>query len=287
MKNLRIFAVFAALFLTVSCGSTDERGNTKPAQSSFNRPEWTKIAEKIEKSDTVLWIGEASNANSEEDAVNLARQNAFAKVSNSFGVSVKSEFKSHEVETNGEYSYTIGVKNSVTGKQIKVKNYSIKDKFTECLHSRNGKEFNAFVLISIPRTELSRIKIEVDGFGVWALKSNIPEAAGKIRELFPVFNKKGVKLNQEINFEQAQNILEVFATYHKAFLLKIEVKETKSAEYSGEFYSIIEINAELFNLLTGETVNSWKAESKGAAYSKNEAVSDGITKAVQEIIDQI
>ena len=91
----------------------------------------------------------------------------------------------------------------------------------------------------------------------------------------------------EEQLERIRDISEVFETYHKAFLLKIEVKETKSAEYSGEFYSIIEIKAELFNLLTGETVNSWKAESKGAAYSKNEAVSDGITKAVQEIIDQI
>ena len=284
MKTKILSALFFFMFSVVSCGSADQPSAAKPVRSSFNRPEWTRIAEKIEKSDVVLFVGEASNANSEEDAVNLAQQNAFAKVSNSFGVSVKSEFKSHEVETNGEYSYAIGVKSSVTGRQIEVKKYHIKDKYIE--HSGRN-EYNAFVLLSIPKTELARIQTEVDGFGVWALKSDIPEAADKIRELFPVFNQKGIKLNQEINFDEAANVSEVSAAHHKAFLLKIEAKETKSEEYNGEFYSVIEINAELFNLLTQETINRWTVESKGGAYSAKEARESATSKAVREIIDQI
>ena len=267
------------MFSIIACGSAEQRSDTRPSQSS-NRPKWTEVAEKIEKSDAVLFVGEASNAKSEEDATNLAQQNAFAKVSNSFGVSVKSEFKSHEVESNGEYSYAIGVKSSITGKEIK-------DKFTECTHSKSGKEYNVFILLSIPKTELARIQVEVDGFGVWALKSEIPEAADKIRELFPAFNQKGIKLNQEMKFDETGDISAVSAASHKAFLLKIEVKETKSEEYNGEFYSIVEIKAELFNLLTSETVNRWKVESKGAAYSREDALSNGITKAVQEIVGQI
>ena len=289
MKTKVLSLALFLIFLLVSCGSAEQRSDGNPMQSEgTNRPEWTKIPEKIDKSDVVLWVGESSESNSEEDAVNLAQQNAFAKVSNSFGVSVKSEFKSREIEENGEYSYVIGVKSSVTGKQIEVKNYHIKDKFTECFHSKKeGKKYNAFVLISILKTELARIKTEVDGFGVWALKSDIPEAADKIRELFPAFNKKGIKLNQEMKFEETGDLSAVSATSNKAFLFKIEVKETKSEEYSGEFYSIIEVKAELFNLLTGETINRWAVESKGAAYSRNEAVSGGITKAVQEIAEQI
>lgn len=277
--------IFFLMFLNVSCGSADQQMDSKPVQSAdtANRPEWTKIAEKIEKSDVVLFVGDSSNAKSEDDAVTIALQNAFAKVSNSFGVSVKSEFKSHEVEKDGEYSYAIGVKSSVTGKQIEVKKYHIKEKFTERFNSK----YNAFVLLSIPKTELARIQIEVDGFGVWALKSEIPAAADKIRKLFPVFNQKGIKLNQEINFNDAENISEVFNTSKKAFLLRIDCSETKSEEYNGEFYSLVEINAELFNLLTNETISRWAIESKGAAYSKKEAQSNAVTKAVQEIIDQL
>ena len=285
--KIKVLSIVFLIFLFVSCGSTDQRSSGNPANSGGSRPEWTKVPEKIEKPDVVLFVGEASEAHSEEDASTLALHNALSKVSNYFGVSVKSEFKSHEVEKNGEYSYIIGVKSSVTGQQIEVKNYQIKDKFIECLHSKEGKKFNAFVLISIPKTELARIKTEVDGFGVWALKSDIPEASDKIRLLFPALNQKGIKLNQEIKFEETGDISSVSASSNKAFLFKIEVKETKSEEYSGEFYSIIEVKAELFNLLTGETINRWTVESKGAAYSRNEAISNGITKAVQEIADQI
>lgn len=287
MKTKILSALFFFMFSVVSCGSADQPSAAKPVRSSFNRPEWTKTAEKIEKPDVVLFVGEASNANSEEDAVNLAQQNAFAKVSNSFGVSVKSEFKSHEVETNGEYSYAIGVKSSVTGKEIEVKNYHIKDKFTECLHSKKGNEYNAFILLSIPKTELARIKTEVDGFGVWALKSDLLEAADKIREIFPVFSKKGIKLNQQIDFAEAQDTGKIAAESNKAFFLKIEIKEAKAEEYSGEFYSIIELKAELISLITGETVNRWNVEAKGAAYSAKEAIDNGITNAVREISEQI
>lgn len=287
MKTKFLSAVLFLMFFIVSCGSADQKSEGKPAQSisGGNRPEWTKIPEKIEKADAFLFVGEASNANSEDDAVSIASQSAFAKVSNSFGVSVKSEFKSHEVEKDGEYSYVIGVKNSLTGQQIEVKKYHIQDKFVECLHAR--RECNAFVLLSVPKTEMARIKIEVDGFGIWALKSDIPEVAENIRKLFPIFNQKGIKFNQKIDFDNAEDITEVFATYQKAFLFKIECSEIKSDEYNGEFYSVIEIKAELFNLLTKETINRWTIESKGAAYSKSEAVSNGIKKAVQEIIDQI
>ena len=280
-----MFLVFVpAFFAFTACGSAEQYPEAKPATTSVSRPKWTEVAEKIEKTDDVLWIGEASNAGSKDDAKNLAIQNAFAKVSNSFGVAVKSEFNSHEVEKDGEYHYAIGVTSSVTGKQIEVKKYHIKDEYTE----RSGRnEYNAFVLVSIPKTELARIKTEVDGFGVWALKSDIPEAADRIRELFPVFNRKGIKLHQEIKFEETGDISAVATASNKAFLLRIEVKETKSEEYDGEFYSVIEINAELFNLLTAETINRWRVESKGAAYSAKEARENAVTKAVREIIDQI
>ena len=283
----KFFVVLLFMLGFAACGTTDAPKSGKPAVSESNRPAWTKVPEKIEKADVILFVGEASIAKSEEDAVALATQNAFAKVSNYFGVAVKSEFRSLEIEENGEYSYTIGIKSSVTGKEIEVKNYHIKDRFVECLHSKKGNEYNAFILLSIPKTELARIKTEVDGFGVWAIKSDLPEAADKIRDLFPIFSKKGIKLNQQIDFAEAQDIGKIASESHKAFFLKIEIKETKAEEYNGEFYSIIELKAELINLLTGETVNRWNVEAKGAAYSAKEATDNGITNAVKEISEQI
>ena len=284
MKRFLMFLVFvSAFFAFAACGSAEQYPEAKPATTSVSRPKWTEVAEKIEKNDVVLWIGEASNASNRDDAKNLAVQNAFAKVSNSFGVAVKSEFNSHEVEKDGEYHYAIGVKSSVTGKQIEVKKYHIKDEYIEC----SGRNHNAFVLVSIPKTELARIKIEVDGFGLWAMKSDLPEAAGEIRKLFPVFNQKGVKLNQKIDFEESDDIEQLFLSYHKAFLFRIVCDEIKAEEYNGEFYFVVKIKAELFNLMTRETINHWEVESKGAAYSAKEARENAVSKAVQEIADAL
>ena len=285
MKRFLMFLVFvSAFFAFAACGSAEQRSESRPAQSGgADRPAWTNVAEKIEKNDVVLWIGEASNASNRDDAKNLAVQNAFAKVSNSFGVAVKSEFNSHEVEKDGEYHYAIGVTSSVTGKQIEVKKYHIKDEYIE----RSGRNHNAFVLVSIPKTELARIKIEVDGFGLWAMKSDLHEAAGEIRKLFPVFNKKGVKLNQQIDFEDSDDIEQLFLSYHKAFLFRIVCDEIKAEEYNGEFYFVVKIKAELFNLMTSETINHWEVESKGAAYSAKEARENAVSKAVQEIADAL
>lgn len=280
MMKMKFAIILLSIFCITACGTAQQ--NEKSGDSG-KRPAWANVPEKIEKADAVLFVGESYDAKSAEDAAALALENAFSKVSNSFGVAVKSEFRSHEVEKNGEYSYAIGVKSSVTGKQIEVKNYRIKDMF----HERNTRKHNAFVLLSIPKTELARIQTEVDGFGVWALRSGLPGSAGKIRELFPLFNKKGIKFNEETDFEKAQDIDKIAAESQKAFLLKIECDEKKAEEYNGEFYSIILIKAELFNLLTQETVEIWNVEAKGAAYSTNEAREDGITKAVREISEQI
>ena len=71
------------------------------------------------------------------------------------------------------------------------------------------------------------------------------------------------------------------------FYLKVECKDIKSEEYNGEFYSLIQITAELFNLMTGETIDRWTVEGKGGAYSRDDALNVGVTKAVEDIIQQI
>jgi len=285
MKVKFVSLFFMFLFL-VSCGSSpNTTESSRPAVSpsnATNRPEWTKIAEKVDKGDAVFFIGSSNDARNEDEAIKKAAQDAFNKVSNSFGVSVKSTMVDEQSSINGEDSYKLSIKSSLTGIPIEVKKYRIKEQYTE----RSGRGHNAFVLIAVPKSELERIQIEIDSFGVWALKSDLSESADKIRDFFPVFQSKGVNFNQEIEYS-GKTADEIFKETKKAFYLKIECKETKAEEYNGEFYSVIQIKAELFDLMTGKTINRWTAEATGAAYSKDEAVSNGISKVVKEIIGQI
>jgi len=285
MKIKFFSVILLSILFIASCGSSSTRSSAGPsASSTAARPKWTEIPEKIDRGDAVFFIGSSNYSKSEDDAIKQASQDAFNKVSNFFGVSVKSTLVDEQTLINGVDSYKLAINSTLTGKQIEVKNYQIKEKYTEKI----GKEFNAFVLVSIPKSELARIQIEVDAFGVWALKSNVSEpAADKMRELFPILdNKKGIKINQQIDFSD-KTPAEIFDATKKAFFLKIECNEIKAEENNDEFYSIIEIKIELFDLMTGKTLNRWTSEGKGAAYSREDAVNGGITKALNEIIGQL
>lgn len=289
--KIKFVSLFLLSFLfLVSCGSSNTQNEHKPSVSNnsrstvantANRPEWTKIAEKIDRGDTVLFIGSANDARNEDEAIKKAAQDAFSKVSNSFGVSVKSSMVDEQSSINGEDSYKLSIKSSLTGRQIEVKKYRIQEQYPE----KNGRTYNAFVLVAIPKSELERIQIEIDSFGVWALKSNVADS-DKIRDLFPVFKKKGANFNQEIEFS-SKTPDEIFMETRKAFFAKIECKETKAEEYNGEFYSNLQMKVELFDLMTGKTLGRWNAETKAGAYSKDEATENALTKAVQEIISQL
>lgn len=267
-------------FFLFSCGTVQEQADSNKRP----RPQWTNtIAEHIDEDDRVLFIGASSNTATEEQSLNSAAQNAFEKASKYFGVSVSSTSIDIREKTNGKSSYQFAKRNMISGKNIEIKEYDFADSYTE----KSGGRYSSFILLAISKEELNRIRIEVDGFGVWAMKSDLQESSEKIRELFPALSSKGVKLNQEIDYFSRKESSEIFKETGKAYFLKIECSETRSEEYSGEFYSIIKITAELFNLMTGESMKRWNAEGKGAAYSREDAVSDGITKAVREIQEEI
>ena len=292
MKKFKLFLVTMLFVLSfVSCGTSDSRGENKPATSeksdktcvsSDSRPDWAQES-LIEKSDSVVFVGVSTNKEAEEESKQSAIQNALGNISKYFGVSVSATFSEKRSKVNGKRDSQIFSTSQSTSRQIDIQEYSYEGRpVVTCTNSG----YVTYVKVAVPKNELARIKTKLDGFGVWAIESDIPEAAAKIRDLFPVFGTHGVNINEQIDYS-FKTPEQVFAESKKAFYFRIEVKEVKTEEYSGEFYSLVEINAELFNLLTGETINRWTVEGKGTAYSANEARENGIAKAVQEIINQI
>ena len=280
------------IIFCVSCGTAGSTGRDEAAVSrnadkefsslSANRPDWADSSI-IDEFDRMVFIGSsAAKMNTEENAKQSAIKNALGNVSKYFGVSVSVTFSEKRSKINGKHNSEIFSETQSTSRQINIQEYSEEDSVV----TRRGNSYMAYVKIAVPKSELARIKIKLDGFGVWAIKSDIPEAATKIRDLFPVLGTHGVNINEQIDYS-SKTPDQVFAENKKAFYLKIECKETKSEEYNGEFYSMIQISMELFNLMTGKTINRWNAEGKGAAYSADDARENGISKAVQEIADQI
>ena len=290
-KNMSLSLAFL-LLLICSCGTANTRGDDYEAvyqrssrempSSSSSRPAWVDGAWKIDEGDYIALIGSSSNASTKEKALDSAKNNALKQLSEYFGVSVSATFTEKRTKINGKRDYKITNDVNSSSRQIEVKESELEDLFIE----RRGNGWTAYAKVAVPKSELARIQIELDAAGVWAIQSDVPQCESKIRDLFPVFGRHGVNMTQQIEYSY-KTPDQIYRENAKMFYLKVECKEQKSEEYNGEFYSIIQVTAELFNLMTGTTINRWQQEGKGAAYSRNDALTDGVSKAVEEIIGQI
>ena len=291
MKKIELIPIaLLCAFLFVSCGTAGDHQEDRAAVSenshegsvsSANKPSWANASD-IDEGHRIAFIGSSTNTRTEEESKQSAISNALQNVSKYFGVSVSAKFSEKRSKVNGQRSHQILSEGEFSSKNIEIKEFNVEDSAT----IRTGSGYLSYVKVAVPKSELARIKIKLDGFGVWAIKSDNPQCEDKIRDLFPVFSKYGITINEQIDYS-FKTPDQVYRDYSKAFYFKVECKEQKSEDYNGEFYSLFQISSELFNLMTGETINRWEGNGKGAAYSRNDAVTNGISKAVEDIIQQI
>lgn len=285
-----VLMVLFFVFLCIACGTAGNHREESPAVSenssesllsSANKPSWANESD-IDEGNRIAFIGSSTNTRTEEESKQSAINNALQSVSKYFGVSVSAKFSEKRSKINGKRDHQILSEGEFSAKNIEIKEFNVEDSVT----NRTKSGYISYVKVAVPKSELARIKIKLDGFGVWAIKSDIPQCEDKIRDLFPVFGKYGITINEQIDYS-FKTPDQVYRDYSKAFYFKVECKELKSEDYNGEFYSMIQITTELFNLMTGETINRWEGNGKGAAYSRNDAVTNGISKAVEDIIQKI
>ena len=291
MKKITLVPIVFLFLFLCSCGTANSRGDDYEAvyqrsgreiPSSNSKPDWAIGATKIDEGDRVALIGSSSNAATKEKAIDSAKNNALKQLSEYFGVSISATFAEKRTKTNGKHDSKIESNTKSSSRNVEIRESEIEDSFTE--HRGNG--WIAYVKVAVPKSELARIQIELDAAGVWAIQSDIPQCEKKIRDLFPVFGRHGVNMTNQIEYSY-KTPEQLYRENSKMFYLKVECKDVKSEDYNGEFYSIIQITTELFNLITGKTVNRWTAEGKGAAYSQKDAWNEGVSKAVEDIIQQI
>ena len=289
MKGIILFLT-VIFFMSSGCGTApDKSGNDEMIRSSKkNRPQWTKDRNVIKEINETLFIGAVSGAVSEEEAVSSATAKAFAEVSNFFGVSVESNLVAAEQETDGKYSYSLGITSKLTGSKITVKDYIIKEKYIEKWH-RGNSQFDAYILLSVPNREMMRIRIESEGAGTIAfLKGNelIKEEIKNFTKALA--EKKGIKFRKKtIKLEKDYEVSEVLPKAGTAYLLTVNIKEGNPEELEGEWYVDMKIEVELVSLLTGKVIEVWTAEAKGGAFNENECKINACQQIVKAITDQL
>lgn len=291
MNSIQRLIYLVILLITAGCGSAQSSasGNDVMLRSSTaSRPQWVSSAGTVKSGGSTMFVGRASGVRNETDAISIATNDAFSKMSNHFGVSVKSDFISSEQETDGQYSYSIGLESKLTGSQIKVKNYNIQGTYTE-QWQRGSKEFDAYVLLAVPDNEMARIRMEVEGAGSWAVMSDVEEAVSNTRDLIQILSKKRkIKFNQSpsslsVNYD----IEETAQKLQTAYLLTVKCKVEKTEEYNGEFYTMVRTEIELVNLLDGKVIDRWNTEAKGGAFSRQDSINKGVQESFKNVADKL
>ena len=289
MKKITLVPIVFLFLFLCSCGTANSRKDDyesvyqrskEEMPSSTNRPSWADVSS-IDEGDSVAFVGSSTKTGTEEESKQSAKLNAQKNISQYFGVSVSATFSEKRSKINGKRDSQILSSSHSKSREIEIKEFDV-----EYVVEKRGNGFVSYAKVSVPKSELARIQIELDAAGVWAIQSDIPQCEKKIRDLFPVFGRHGVNMTNQIEYSY-KTPEQLYRENSKMFYLKVECKDVKSEDYNGEFYSIIQITTELFNLITGKTVNRWTAEGKGAAYSQKDAWNEGVSKAVEDIIQQI
>jgi len=284
--------LFTGVFVT-SCATTGSGAGSAGSGSLLEtnpspKPEWLSIAGYARKGGNWYFVGESSRSSSEADARAKALLDGLAQISNQFGVKVSSELISQERESNGNYSYDIGVKNKLTGAPIRIRDYKVEGTYIE-KWNRNGIEFDAKVLIRVPEEEIARIRKEIDALCGWAIISPLSDLAGETMRLTKEFAQiKKVNLTPDAVQVDATYSLETLVQKapDAAFFLVVKVKPGGPKEIEGEWYADISVEVEYLSLTENKVVKTYSGSARGAAYSAAGATRNALLKAFDEIMTQ-
>ncbi len=295
MKRVFLFSLLVVSML-LSCGTveqsrrTDMRDadaeNTLLAATPAKKPAWAHVVGRAEQGDTFFFSGESLGRNSEEDALKGALIDALSRVSAYFGLTVRSTTYSIEAEQNGNYSYNVGVSSTISGAPIKLKDFKEKGRYVE-KWSRNGQvEYDARVLIAVPRAEMLRIKKEVEAKVAWGIVIKDHQFEQPLKRLVrELAAKKQLKIvpdqtmiSDSFKFEDLQHAAQT------AYFLLIKAEYQPPVKEGSAFFTKINLSATLISLLDGEEKWSMHTELKSGEYSADDAVSYGLKKAAQHLL---
>jgi hypothetical protein len=288
MKTILTMLVSVALFMT-ACGSgSNVKQDNLLRSSSTPKPQWVDNMGAMKRPGKVSFTGRSSGSGSERDAIALATKNAFSNLSNFFGVSVKSDMISSEQESDGVYSYSIGIESKITGATISVKRYNVDATYTE-QWNRGRKEYDAAILLSVPEIEIARIRAEVEGAVTWAV---IPKddliKSNSLVFLQELSKKRKVSFRQnDIELSPLYDYSNIFQTHQTAYLLVIKCDIDEPSQYHEEWYVRIKTTVEFTSLIDNKIIDTWTIEEKGGAFDPDSAIENGMKQTFKKLISKL
>ncbi len=289
MKH-KVFLLILLFSFISSCASSKNTRtqvvSEKPAvlleKSAKIKPEWISVKTHIVKNNHHYFSGTASNIANKDDAKKIALNTAFSNLASFFKVDVSSTTTTSQREVNGKFSYDVGLKSSVSGAPITVKDYEITDFYFE-KWKRNGKiVYDAYALIFIPQKEIKRIQKEIDALCVWKIEFKNSQITQDVVPSIRQFAEK-----QHINLLPqpvlSDSNVDISKNDKAAYSMIVEISTTKPEDDSGEWFATAKINVQLISLTSGKNVSSWKVKANGGAFSGEDAKQTAINNALKKL----
>jgi len=251
-------------------------------KSSSKKPIWISSNVHIVKNNNNYFLGEASNILDLNKAKKIALNSAFSNLASFFKVDISSTTTTTQREINGKFSYDVGIKNSISGAPITVKDYKITDYYYE-KWNRNGKTvYDAYALLFIPQKEINRIQKEIDALCMWKIEFKNMQPTSEVVPFVRKFAEK-----QHINIIPkpilSNTNIDISKNNKTAYSMIVEISTSKPENDSGEWFASAKINVQLISLTSGKNVSSWKVEATGGAFSGEDAKQTAINNALKKL----
>jgi len=260
--------------------------------SSLKKPSWT-ASTPFSKQGRRFFVGHSTGAASVEDGRNLATAAAFRVMVQEIGVTVSEESHSVEREADGVYSYDVQFRTRTRSVPVKVKGIQTAGEYFE-EWSRGGREFDTWVLVSIPAEELQKAMRAAAGkvLVVWTCSADVKDACTP--EL-----KEGI-LSCLTRMEKpllpdtfpgpvaAEDLASLGENRDAAYVLSVEVEAKFLSEVHDEYYASARAVARYIDTGDSQVLSTVETgDIKGGHYSKLDAVRTALKNACKDISSRI
>ncbi len=282
------------LALVVTLGAVAAGCSTGPALRSASAPEPPKWTTRSggHKGGKRYFVGRSAGAASSDDGYELATNDALRGVVRELGITVQEDSSDVQREKDGEFSYAIQIRLTTQSRPIRLARV-LRAKLYQEVWERPAVEFDSWVLLSVPESELARARRQIAGRVLlsWSCKadSGVDCQRSLLEPLAAVATAGGHSLIPEaVQPPPGTDLAALGVKREAAYVLSVTLEATFAEESHGEFYATGRGSIQVIDTGDGKAVLSLDSgPNKGGEFSREKAVAVTLDNIVKGLAEQL
>jgi hypothetical protein len=257
-----------------------------PVMSGATAPERPKWTAKTggQKKGKRFYVGRSSGLPRSDDGYEMAANDALRAVVRELGITVQEESRDIQRERNGEYSYLVEIRLSTQSKPVRLAGVH-RAKIYQETWERPGVEYDSWVLLAVPVSELEKARRQIAGKVLLAWNCTSDTAGTCDRALLePIANVATTGghplIPEPVQPAAGADLAALGARNGAAWVISVAMEAGFAEESHGEFYATGRGTIQLVDTGDGKVVLSLDSGAvKGGEFSRD--------KAVQQALDNV